>query len=298
MITDPYFNLAAEEYLLAQVDCDDRDFVFIYQNRPSVVIGRNQNIYEEVNLPYCHQHNIDVCRRISGGGTVYHDLGNINISWITKRDMHKVNNYATFINPLINFLQKMQVHAYLNERNSIYVGDKKIGGNAQFSAKKNLLSHCTLLFESDLNQLENAIRPIFREVKSMAGKSVRSTVMNLKERVVPAMDLSSFIEALQHFFTTQGMVIVQLTPSMIEAIQAIHVLKLKHVDWVYGRSPKSEIDCVIHDKTYKLFIEQARLVAIEGDDLPRVLLDAIDKKFMIDEQEEIFHYFQLNELNF
>jgi lipoate-protein ligase A len=276
---------------LTQVDCDDRDFVFIYQNRPSVVIGRNQNIYEEVNLPYCHQHNIDVCRRISGGGTVYHDLGNINISWITKRDMHKVNNYTTFINPLINFLQKMQVHAYLNERNSIYVGDKKIGGNAQFSAKKNLLSHCTLLFESDLNQLENAIRPTFREVKSMAGKSVRSTVMNLKERVMPAMDLSSFMEALRHFFTTQGIVIVQLTPFMIGAIQAIHVPKLKHFDWVYGRSPKSEIDCLIGDKAYKLLIEQARLVAIEGEDIPNILSDAIDKKFTVKEQEALFNLF-------
>jgi len=291
LITDPYFNLAAEEYLLTQVDCDDRDFVFIYQNRPSVVIGRNQNIYEEVNLPYCHEHNIDVCRRISGGGTVYHDLGNINITWITKRDMHKVNNYTTFINPLINFLQKMQVHAYLNERNSIYVGDKKIGGNAQFSAKKNLLSHCTLLFESDLNQLENAIRPTFREVKSMAGKSVRSTVLNLKERVMPAMDLSSFMEALRHFFTTQGIVIVQLTPFMIGAIQAIHVPKLKHFDWVYGRSPKSEIDCLIGDKAYKLLIEQARLVAIEGEDIPNILSDAIDKKFTVKEQEALFNLF-------
>ncbi len=291
MITDPYFNLAAEEYLLTHLDCDAHDFVYIYQNRPSVVVGRNQNIYEEVNLPYCHRQDIAICRRISGGGTVYHDLGNINITWMSKREMNKVNNYSTFIDPLLQFLKKCQVTAHLNERNSIYVGDKKIGGNAQFSAKKNLLSHCTLLFESDLNQLENAIRPTFREVKSMAGKSVRSTVMNLVDKMNDSINLSNFMIALQDFFASHGLTIVQLTPNMIAEIEDIHVPKLKHFDWVYGRSPKSEIDCVLYDKTYKLFIEQARLVAVHGDDIPHVLADAIDKKFTVEEIEDLFNLF-------
>lgn len=291
MITDPYFNLAAEEYLLTHLDGDEQDFVFIYQNRPAVVIGRNQNIYEEVNLPYCLQHDIAICRRISGGGTVYHDLGNINLTWITKREMNKVNNYSTFINPLLHFLQKYQVTAHLNERNSIYVGDKKIGGNAQFSAKNNLLSHCTLLFDADLNQLENAIQPTFRQVKSMAGKSVRSTVMNLKDEMDESINLSGFMIALQNFFTAHGLKIVQLTPAMCEEITTVHLAKLKHFDWVYGRSPKSEIDCMVYNRAYKLFIEQARLVAIEGEDIPHILSEAINKKFEVKELQDLLNLF-------
>ena len=290
MITDPYFNLAAEEYLLTHVDCDAHDFVFIYQNRPSVVVGRNQNIYEEVNLPYCHQHDIAICRRISGGGTVYHDLGNINITWITKRELNKVNNYTTFIDPLLHFLKNFQVNAYLNERNSIYIGDKKIGGNAQFSAKKNLLSHCTLLFDANLIQLEHAIEPTFRQVKSMSGKSV-SQVMNLKEGITSTISLTNFMIELQDFFASYGLTIVQLTPKMIAEIDAIHVPKLKHFDWVYGRSPRSEINCVLYDKSYKLFIEQARLVAFEGDDVSNILSNAIDKKFRVEELEDLFNLF-------
>ena len=183
MINNPYFNLAAEEYLLKELDCSENDYAYIYINNPAVVVGRNQNIYEEVDLKYCKSENIDICRRISGGGTVYHDLGNINIAFFSSSQMNKVNSYSYFMQYLFEFLKLKGLDPYLNERNSIYIGDKKIGGNAQFTNKNNILSHCTLLFKSDLEKLEKSIGSPFNKIESKASKSVRSSVINISELI-------------------------------------------------------------------------------------------------------------------
>jgi lipoate-protein ligase A len=288
--TYPFFNLAAEAYFLSQLDCEKKDYVFVYVNQPAVVIGRNQNIYEEVNLLYCHEHQIDICRRISGGGTVYHDLGNINIAWFSKSDLSKVNSYTHAMQPLIDFLKGYNITAHLNERNSLMIGDKKIGGNAQFSSKKNLLSHCTLLFDSNLTQLEKSIAPNFEQVTSHAGKSVRSAVMNIKDLLASGITLQHFIEGMQDFFRSKNVEVLELNDDAIAEINNIHLPKLNHFDWVYARSPKSVIDCMLDKKPYKLFIEQAQLINVEGINIPEILSSGIGKSFTYLEQNELFEY--------
>ena len=290
MNTYPFFNLAAEAYFLSQLDCEKKDYVFVYVNQPAVVIGRNQNIYEEVNLLYCHEHQIDICRRISGGGTVYHDLGNINIAWFSKSDLSKVNSYTHAMQPLIDFLKGYNITAHLNERNSLMIGDKKIGGNAQFSSKKNLLSHCTLLFDSNLTQLEKSIAPNFEQVTSHAGKSVRSAVMNIKDLLASGITLQHFIEGMQDFFRSKNVEVLELNDDAIAEINNIHLPKLNHFDWVYARSPKSVIDCMLDKKPYKLFIEQAQLINVEGINIPEILSSGIGKSFTYLEQNELFEY--------
>ncbi|MEI6310817.1 MAG: lipoate--protein ligase family protein [Bacteroidota bacterium] len=240
-MNNPFFNLAAEEYLLQFLDCTEQDYIFIYINNPCVVIGRNQNIYEELDLIYCAENEIDICRRISGGGTVYHDLGNINIAFFSSCESHKVNNYHYFMKDLFCFLQSKGIDVYLNERNSIYVGDFKIGGNAQFTNRKNILSHCTLLFDANLDQLEKSIESPFRQIKSKASKSVRSLVKNLSE-LLKNSNKHIFINELKDYLTNHTKIAqIQLDNEQELWIKKQFEPKFKTFDWVYARSPKCEL---------------------------------------------------------
>ncbi len=241
MINNPYFNLAAEEYLLKELDCSENDYAYIYINNPAVVVGRNQNIYEEVDLKYCKSENIDICRRISGGGTVYHDLGNINIAFFSSSQMNKVNSYSYFMQYLFEFLKLKGLDAYLNERNSIYIGDKKIGGNAQFTNKNNILSHCTLLFKSDLEKLEKSIGSPFNKIESKASKSVRSSVINISE-LINVNSINKFINELSIFFQGNNRYrVVKLNEQSIKIINDIYISKFESFNWIYARSPRCKI---------------------------------------------------------
>lgn len=242
-LNNPFFNLAAEEYLLQQLDCAEQDYVLIYVNKPCVVIGRNQNIYEELDLLYCIENQIEICRRISGGGTVYHDLGNINIAFFSNCQSYKVNNYHYFMNDLFRFLQSKGIEVYLNERNSIYIGDYKIGGNAQFTNRKNILSHCTLLFDANLDQLEKSIQSPFKQIESKASKSVRSNVKNLSE-LLKNSNRDIFIKELIDYFSNH----TKINPIHLDNDQKILIQdqfepKFKTFEWIYARSPKCEIYC-------------------------------------------------------
>jgi lipoate-protein ligase A len=241
LINNPYFNLAAEEYLLKELDCSENDYAYIYINNPAVVVGRNQNIYEEVDLKYCKSENIDICRRISGGGTVYHDLGNINIAFFSSSQMNKVNSYSYFMQYLFEFLKLKGLDAYLNERNSIYIGDKKIGGNAQFTNKNNILSHCTLLFKSDLEKLEKSIGSPFNKIESKASKSVRSSVINISE-LINVNSINKFINELSIFFQGNNRYrVVKLNEQSIKIINDIYISKFESFNWIYARSPRCKI---------------------------------------------------------
>jgi lipoate-protein ligase A len=241
LINNPYFNLAAEEYLLKELDCSENDYAYIYINNPAVVVGRNQNIYEEVDLKYCKSENIDICRRISGGGTVYHDLGNINIAFFSSSQMNKVNSYSYFMQYLFEFLKLKGLDPYLNERNSIYIGDKKIGGNAQFTNKNNILSHCTLLFKSDLEKLEKSIGSPFNKIESKASKSVRSSVINISE-LINVNSINKFINELSIFFQGNNRYrVVKLNEQSIKIINDIYISKFESFNWIYARSPRCKI---------------------------------------------------------
>ncbi len=193
--TDPYLNLAIEEYLFR----NSEDSVFIlWQNDNTVVIGKNQNAYCEVNTDYAREHGIKISRRITGGGAVYHDLGNINYSFISKSTNSGID-FKTFTEPIISLLKSLSVDAELSGRNDIMVGDKKISGNAQFSSGERVLHHGTILFDSDLSVLSSALNVDPEKIKSKAIKSTRSRVANLKELLPNDISARDFIALLTKY---------------------------------------------------------------------------------------------------
>src|SRR5690554_4275914 len=130
-VTNPHLNLALEEYILRNFSVEN-DYLLFYINEPSIIIGRNQNTLEEINHEYVEENGIHVVRRISGGGAVYHDLGNLNFSFITNYDKSKLNNFLQFTSPIIEILREMGLNAELSGRNDIQVDGRKISGNAQY----------------------------------------------------------------------------------------------------------------------------------------------------------------------
>src|SRR5690554_4111075 len=148
--SDPYYNLALEEYLLKS-DKIPPNLVWLWQNRPAVIVGRNQNTVEEINLKVIKEKKIDVVRRISGGGAVYHDLGNINFTFITSALGNSEDLFRRFTEPVIAALREMGVPAVFSGRNDIVVNGKKISGNAQAYYQRRMYHHGTLLFDTDLD---------------------------------------------------------------------------------------------------------------------------------------------------
>lgn len=156
-ITDPRINLAIEEYALKNLDINETYLLF-YINEPSIIIGKNQNTIEEINTKYVEENGIHIVRRLSGGGAVYHDLGNLNFSFITKDDGDSFHNFLKFTEPVTAALKNLGVNAELSGRNDIVVEGRKISGNAQFSTKGRMFSHGTLLFDSEIESVVSALK--------------------------------------------------------------------------------------------------------------------------------------------
>src|SRR5690554_1608935 len=152
----PFYNMAFEEYLLN--DMPPEDYVFFYIHRPSIIVGKHQNTIEEVNKEYVDDEDLVVSRRLSGGGAVYHDEGNLNFSFVLQAGKEDVNNFRKFTKPIILALEKIRVKAELSGRNDITIDGKKFSGNAQFARRNRLLHHGTLLFDSQMSNLTKALQ--------------------------------------------------------------------------------------------------------------------------------------------
>ncbi|MCE5037703.1 lipoate--protein ligase [Staphylococcus auricularis] len=236
-ITDPTLNLAIEEYVLKYLPNDDSYFLF-YVNRPSIIIGKNQNTIEEVNKPYVDAHNIDVVRRISGGGAVYHDTGNLNFSFITDDDGNSFHNFKKFAEPIVEALKSLGVDAEMSGRNDIQVGNAKISGNAMVKVQDRMFSHGTLMLNSDLNEVQNALRVNPAKIKSKGIKSVRNRVANLEEFLDEPMDISTLKQIiLKSIFGEAGAEEYVLTDEDWQKIEELSQSKYKQWDWNYGHNP-------------------------------------------------------------
>ena len=176
-VTDPCINLSLEEFCVRNLDMKD-DYLLFYINEPSIIIGKHQNTIEEINMKYVKDNNINVVRRISGGGTVYHDKGNLNFSFMTRHSQKSIHNFKLFTDPVIRVLNQLGVKAILNGRNDITVEGRKISGNAQFTDTRSMFSHGTLLFDSDIEGRYDQFEVVNHLVDSQ--KSV--------ERKVPVAD--------------------------------------------------------------------------------------------------------------
>jgi lipoate---protein ligase len=237
--TDPKFNLALEEYVLKYIDTDE-DILILWQNEPSIIVGRNQNVYEEINFDFVKKHRIPVIRRITGGGTVYHDLGNLNYSFITSNLKNNLSNYKKFTTPVIDALNQMGVQAEFSGKSDIKISGKKISGNAQSYHKNRMLHHGTLLFDSNLEHLNLAlkVKPAFIDSKSV--KSNRSDVTNIKPYLRAQISIQDFKNILYQTILNVDQIEkkqIHLTHNDYEIIQELISSKYQLWSWNYGESP-------------------------------------------------------------
>src|SRR5690554_1776672 len=241
-ITDPMLNLAMEKYVLKYIPTDDSYFLF-YINKPSIIIGKNQNTLEEIIEPYIRQKGIKVVRRLSGGGAVYHDEGNLNFSFITADDGNSFHNFKKFTQPIVNALREMGIDAALSGRNDILVGDRKISGNAQFSQKGRMFSHGTLMLDADIDEVVNALKVNAAKIASKGIKSIRSRVANINEFLAEPLSMGDFKQLiLEAIFKEQGGIEeYTLGPDDWEIINRISREKYQQWEWNYGSPPKFNI---------------------------------------------------------
>ena len=238
-ITDPQINLAIEEYVLRNLD-ENESYLLFYINEPSIIIGKNQNTIEEINTEYVEKNNIKVVRRLSGGGAVYHDLGNLNFSFITKDDGDSFHNFLKFTEPVVKALQKMGVNAELSGRNDLLAEGRKISGNAQFSTKGKMFSHGTLLFNSEMDHIVSALKVRKDKIESKGIKSVRSRVANIIEFLKEPMTIEEFrSELLKNIF--EGVKEIPeyvLTEEDWKNIYKLSEERYQNWEWNYGKSPR------------------------------------------------------------
>jgi len=242
-ITDASINLAIEEYVLKHLPMDD-SYLLFYINSPSIIIGKHQNTIEEINQEYVKDHNIQVVRRLSGGGAVYHDLGNLNFSFLTKDDGESFHNFLKFTQPVIDYLRSMGVNAELSGRNDLQVGEQKISGNAQFATKGRMFSHGTLMFNSDLDEVHTSLQANPAKFMSKSTKSVRSRVANIKDLLGTDMTIEEFRAGLlRSIFGMDPSEVPQykLTDEDWSKISQISEERYRNWDWNYGQSPMSNV---------------------------------------------------------
>lgn len=234
-VTEPGFNLAAEEYLLTR---SHEDCFMLWRNRRAIIVGRNQNTQAQINPEYVAARKIPVVRRLSGGGAVYHDLGNVNFTLIKTAGTSRDLKLAAFTRPVLNFLHRLGVPARFDGRNDLAVGGRKISGNAQHIHNGRVLHHGTLLFDVDLDALATALLVDPVKYRDKAVKSIRKRVTNICRHLEPPVSVGQFMERLlSHIETANNGYRDVFSPADTAAIQKLAREKYDRWEWNYGRSP-------------------------------------------------------------
>ena len=236
--TDVYFNMAFDEYALEQLPLDEPLF-FLWQNRSAVIIGLNQNAYAEVDIDYLHQHDIALARRITGGGAVYHDLGNLNYT-IVGHSSDIERDYPEYAQHMLHALQALGVQAELSGRNDILVDGRKVSGYAKRVYKDRLMVHGTLMYDVDIDCLTRVLTPPTNKLESKGIASVKSRVLNLREHLPQFTDIGALTQALECHLSRQYQdEEYLLTEEQLAEIRAIAEIKFAKSSWIYGRSPNN-----------------------------------------------------------
>lgn len=231
--TDPCYNMSFDEYCLTQIPSDDT-FFCLWRNRPSVIIGLNQNAYAEVNLPFIEEHGITLARRVTGGGAVYHDLQNLNYSIFRPLSESQAENGADAVKCIVEALRSMGVPAEQGGRNDIYVEGRKVSGFARRIHKDRELIHGTLMYDVDIETLTQALDVPGSKLSRKGVASVRSRVANLKDYLPQFASIDEFQSALQDILAG-GAEEILISAEQKNAVRTLSDSKFSTREWVLNR---------------------------------------------------------------
>jgi lipoate-protein ligase A len=278
---DPYFSLAAEEYILRS---RTEDFFLVWRSKPAVIVGKHQNALAEINPSFIRDHNIPVARRLSGGGTVYHDKGNLNFSFITNEKPGHLIDFKRYAMPVCEFLEKTGIPASLGGKNEILVNGLKISGNAGHVYKNRVLHHGTLLFDTNLQWLRSSLSETTASYISRAVQSNRMTVANISDFLPESMDTETFSMLLLHYIQNRYKG-DRYEPGKEEKEQIRRLAAEKYMqwEWIFGYSPeyRFEKEFSLRGRTVKIsFHTEKGLIRdffMETDLFPREVIISMQK---------------------
>ena len=235
--TNPYFNLATEEYVLKNFADDS---FMLWRNEPSIIVGKHQNTLAEINLDYVNENQIKVVRRLSGGGAVFHDKGNINFTFISKGDHRTLVDFRKFTEPILEVMQKLGIEARFEGRNDLTIDGRKFSGNAEHVFKDRVLHHGTLLFSATMADLSLALNVDPSKFSDKAVKSVRSRVTNISEHLKEPMEIEDFMELIRNHVKEKypDALTIELSDTDHQHIEQLVKEKYSTWDWNFGYSPK------------------------------------------------------------
>lgn len=236
---NPNYNLAFEEYCFKNLPREE-DFVYLWINGPAIIVGKNQNTLEEINSEFVKENDIKIVRRITGGGAVYHDLGNLNFSIYTNSKGHARIDFGQINIPILKALEKFGIKAELSGRNDLTLDGKKISGIAQSVYRKRILNHGTILYDTDMSVLSKALNVKADKIESKGVKSVRSRVTNIRPYMEKDASILEFKDMLlKNIFQyhSEDMEEYVLSQEELDGIQKLYEEKYSTWEWNYGESP-------------------------------------------------------------
>lgn len=235
--TDPHWNLALEQFVFDRLD-RGHSYFMLWQNHNAIIVGKYQNTQQEINAAFVKEKNISVVRRLSGGGAVYHDLGNLNFTFITSAEKNKGIDFSVFCKPIQEALRSLNVPVEISGRNDMTVDGMKFSGNAQYLKEGRVMHHGTILYDSDMTMISQSLNPGDDKIVSKGIKSVRSRVTNIRPFMKDDVPLSSFWTALKKYMTAAlDMKELELTPDQLAEVDALNEKVYSQWSWNYGSSP-------------------------------------------------------------
>ncbi len=239
--TDPHYNLALEQYVFDEMDRSEEYFM-LWQNANAIIVGKHQNTFAEINRAYVEEHDVSVVRRLSGGGAVYHDLGNLNYTIIADNSPDGGFDFETFCRPVVAALNKLGVPAEVSGRNDMTVDGKKFSGNAQYIKHGRIMHHGTILYNADMNAVAQALAPSQDKMAAKGIKSVRSRVTNIESYMNEPVPLEVFKELLvEKMFEGESIPKHEWTAHDVQRTKEIMAERYGLWDWNYGHSQQFSV---------------------------------------------------------